>query len=276
MASTTGPGRKRTPAGHRSGHCSTHRSTHRRAGRVCRAGARIAGVASLATASVVGSLAAPAAAAPALPVAQASTDDLSGVDLPGTGLTRTEDVADTLADRLTEQARTQQQAAERAAEKKAARKAAARAERERAARAAERATLRRYVAPVAGSYVSTAYGTGGGMWSSGSHTGIDFHAAAGTSVRSVAAGEVVEAGWSGAYGYNVVVRHDDGRYTQYGHLSSLTVAAGARVAAGDRVGLSGSTGNTSGPHLHFEVRTGPDYGTDVAPLAYLREHGVDI
>ena len=132
------------------------------------------------------------------------------------------------------------------------------------------------MAPVAGSHVSTAYGVGGGMWSSGSHTGIDFHAASGTAVRSVAAGEVVEAGWSDAYGYSVVVRHADGMYTQYGHLSSVTVAVGARVGAGQRIGLSGSTGNSSGPHLHFEVRTTPDYGSDVSPLPYLRAHGVDV
>ncbi|MDT0378380.1 M23 family metallopeptidase [Streptomyces sp. DSM 42041] len=266
MATTTGPGRQRTPG------------KHRRPGRACRAGARIAGVAGLATASVAGSLAAPAAAAPATPAVAA--EEASG--RPDTGLTQAAAVSDSLAGRIADQARTQRSAAEAAAEE-AARKAAARAEREReegerrrAARAAERAALHRYVAPVAGSHVSTAYGAGGAMWSSGSHTGVDFHAASGTTVRSVAAGEVVEAGWSGAYGYNVVVRHADGTYTQYGHLSSVTVASGARVGAGDRVGLSGSTGNSSGPHLHFEVRTGPDYGSDIAPLPYLREHGVDV
>jgi murein DD-endopeptidase MepM/ murein hydrolase activator NlpD len=92
----------------------------------------------------------------------------------------------------------------------------------------------------------------------------------------VAAGTVVTAGWSGAYGYQVVLRHADGIYTQYAHLSSLTVRAGQSVRAGRQLGRSGSTGNTTGPHLHFEVRTGPDYGDDVSPLAYLRKHGVAI
>lgn len=265
MASTSGPGRHRAPG------------KHRRPGRACRAGARIAGVAGLATAGVVGSLAASAAAVPAAPAGG------QGAAAPGAGLTRADVVADSLAGSVAEQARTQENAAAQAAAEAAARQAAERAEREqeraeakRAARAAERAALQRYVTPVAASRVSTAYGVGGGMWSSGSHTGVDFHAAAGTSVRSVAAGEVVEAGWSGAYGYSVVVQHADGMYTQYGHLSSVTVAAGAHVPSGQQIGLSGSTGNSSGPHLHFEVRTGPDYGADVAPLAYLRRNGVEI
>jgi murein DD-endopeptidase MepM/ murein hydrolase activator NlpD len=95
-------------------------------------------------------------------------------------------------------------------------------------------------------------------------------------VRSIADGEVVSAGWAGAYGYEVVIRHRDGRYSQYAHLSAVTVSAGRPVNAGQRIGRSGSTGNSTGPHLHFEVRTGPGYGSDVDPLRYLRGHGVRI
>ncbi|CAL9285085.1 transglycosylase family protein [Streptomyces sp. SudanB182_2057] len=131
------------------------------------------------------------------------------------------------------------------------------------------------VAPVSAS-VGTGYHVAGSHWSKGYHTGIDFPVPTGTSVRAVAAGRVVAAGWGGSYGYQVVLRHADGRYTQYAHLSAISVRAGQDVTAGRRIGRSGSTGNVTGPHLHFEVRTGPDFGSDVDPLAYLRAGGVAI
>ena len=140
-------------------------------------------------------------------------------------------------------------------------------------RAAENAG---FVAPVEGAPLSTAYRAAGSSWSSGYHTGVDFSVGAGTPVKAVTDGEVVSAGWGGAYGNQVVIRHADGRYSQYAHLSQLTVSAGQRVGAGDQIGLSGSTGNSTGPHLHFEVRTGPDYGSDIDPVAYLKEHGVSL
>ncbi|MCB5179385.1 M23 family metallopeptidase [Streptomyces antimicrobicus] len=132
-----------------------------------------------------------------------------------------------------------------------------------------------FVAPVSGG-ISTAYRASGAMWSSGHHTGVDFIAASGTSVKAVGAGTVVTAGWGGAYGNEVVVRHADGRYSQYGHLSRLSVSVGQTVSAGQQLGLSGSTGNSTGPHLHFEIRTGAGYGSDIDPLAYLRSKGVSI
>ncbi|MFB7938846.1 transglycosylase family protein [Streptomyces sp. NPDC056049] len=133
----------------------------------------------------------------------------------------------------------------------------------------------RYSAPVSAG-VGTRYGKPGSSWSSGYHTGVDFPVPTGTTVRSVSDGRIVSAGWGGAYGYQIVVRHDDGRYSQYAHLSALSVREGQRVTGGQRIGRSGSTGNSSGPHLHFEVRTGPGYGSDVDPLAYLRARGVSI
>ncbi|NJQ00287.1 transglycosylase family protein [Streptomyces zingiberis] len=133
-----------------------------------------------------------------------------------------------------------------------------------------------FSAPVPGVAPSTAYRASGASWSSGHHTGVDFPVATGTSVKAVAAGEVVSAGWAGAYGYQVVVRHADGRYSQYAHLSQLSVRAGQQVGAGSQLGRSGSTGNSTGPHLHFEVRTGPGYGSDIDPLAYLRNKGVSV
>ncbi|MFC8898000.1 transglycosylase family protein [Streptomyces cinereoruber] len=133
----------------------------------------------------------------------------------------------------------------------------------------------RYSAPVAAG-IGTRYGKPGSSWSSGYHTGVDFPVPTGTSVTAVAGGRIVSAGWAGAYGYQIVLRHDDGRYSQYAHLSALTVREGQRVTAGQRIARSGSTGNSSGPHLHFEVRTGPGYGSDIDPLAYLRARGVSV
>jgi murein DD-endopeptidase MepM/ murein hydrolase activator NlpD len=133
-----------------------------------------------------------------------------------------------------------------------------------------------YVLPVADAPLGTPYQAAGSLWSSGRHTGQDFLVPTGTSVRAVTDGTVVTAGWGGAYGYQVVLRHPDGMYTQYGHLSAITVKVGQHVRTGQRIGRSGATGNATGPHLHFEVRTGPDYGSDVNPLAYLREHGVTV
>ncbi|MET9935678.1 MULTISPECIES: LysM peptidoglycan-binding domain-containing M23 family metallopeptidase [unclassified Streptomyces] len=133
-----------------------------------------------------------------------------------------------------------------------------------------------WVSPVALAGFSTPYHASGSMWSSGYHTGVDFIASSGTTVRAVGAGTVVSAGWSGSYGNEVVIRHEDGNYSQYAHLSSLSVSAGQSVSGGQQIGLSGSTGNSTGPHLHFEIRTTPSYGSDIDPLAYLRQHGVSL
>lgn len=247
---------------------------HRAPSRLTRKSASMAGVAALATTGVIGTLASPALAAE--PGATAVED---------TGLTQIV-TADSLADQIADQAAAQkQEAAEAAAKAKteaeAKRKAEARAKaareaKERAAREAERKRLNSFVSPISGSYVSTGYKTGGAVWSSGSHTGVDFHAASGTTVHAVGSGTVVEAGWAGAYGNNIVIKMNDGSYTQYGHLSSISVSVGQSVTPGQRIGLSGSTGNTTGPHLHFEARTSPEYGSDINPVAYLRAHGVGV
>ncbi|NHI05241.1 peptidase [Streptomyces sp. KO7888] len=134
---------------------------------------------------------------------------------------------------------------------------------------------RAVVAPVDAA-TGTPYHQAGSSWSKGYHTGVDFPVPTGTSVKSVTAGRVVSAGWGGSYGYQVVVRHGDGRYSQYAHLSAISVKAGQSVGVGQRLGRSGATGNVTGPHLHFEVRTGPGFGSDVDPLAYLRAGGVRI
>lgn len=245
---------------------------HRRPSRVQRTTTNAVGVAALATTGVIGTLAAPALAA------ESSVEQ--------TGLTPVITIGDSLAEKIDAQAAAQQHAADEAAAKKAAEQAArkqaaedAKKEREakeRAARAAERKRLNTFVVPITGSYISTGYKAGGSLWSSGSHTGVDFHAASGTSVHSVGSGTVVTAGWGGAYGNQVVIKMHDGTYTMYGHLSSIGVSVGQTVTPGQRIGLSGATGNTTGPHLHFEARTTAEYGSDIDPVAYLRSHGVNV
>ncbi|MFH9611809.1 peptidoglycan DD-metalloendopeptidase family protein [Streptomyces sp. NPDC017448] len=131
-------------------------------------------------------------------------------------------------------------------------------------------------APLANPNVTTQYRASGASWSSGYHTGSDFQAASGTPVLAIGPGTVVSAGNSGSYGNEVVIKHEDGMYSQYAHQSALNVSVGQTVTGGQQVGLSGSTGNSTGPHLHFEVRTGPSYGSDVDPIAYLRQHGVSV
>lgn len=135
---------------------------------------------------------------------------------------------------------------------------------------------RTWVAPVEGGYTLTAgFAAQGGRWSNG-HTGQDFAVPTGTPVRSVGAGVITTTGCGDAYGVQVVVQHDNGYFTQYAHLSLLQVKAGQRVKAGQQIGLSGSTGNSSGPHLHFEVRVTEQSGSAVSPAPWLRERGVSI
>ncbi|SOE32219.1 M23 family metallopeptidase [Streptomyces sp. OK228] len=145
-----------------------------------------------------------------------------------------------------------------------------------APRATGAATDTGYTLPVEGATIGTGYKVAGSMWSSGYHTGVDFVVPTGTTVKAVAAGTVVSAGWGGAYGNQVVIQHADGRYSQYAHLSALSVSAGQTVTESQQIGLSGATGNVTGPHLHFEIRTTPNYGSDVDPVAYLRAHGVAV
>ncbi|MEO3752047.1 transglycosylase family protein [Streptomyces sp. B6B3] len=149
------------------------------------------------------------------------------------------------------------------------------AQPERQQEAAEEDRAATYVAPVSAS-AGTSYGASGGSWSLGYHTGVDFPVATGTSVKAVTSGEVVSAGWSGSFGYEVIVRHPDGRYSQYAHLSAISVSEGQPVSSGQRIGRSGSTGNSTGPHLHFEIRSDEAFGSDIDPLAYLRQNGVTI
>ncbi|MEY9835231.1 transglycosylase family protein [Streptacidiphilus sp. EB103A] len=133
-----------------------------------------------------------------------------------------------------------------------------------------------FVAPISAHYViSEGYGVPG-PWAAGHHTGVDLAVPVGTTVQAVGAGTVVKAEWGGAYGRMVVVRHADGRYSLYAHLSQIDVHVGETVSAGTELGLSGATGNVTGPHLHFEVDTTEQYGSDINPISWLASHGVQL
>jgi murein DD-endopeptidase MepM/ murein hydrolase activator NlpD len=98
------------------------------------------------------------------------------------------------------------------------------------------------------------------------HDGIDIGAASGTPIRAAAAGTVIYAGWLGGYGNLTVIDHGGGIATAYGHQSSIAAGSGAYVAQGQVIGYVGSTGHSTGAHLHFEVRVN---GVPQDPLGYL-------
>lgn len=126
------------------------------------------------------------------------------------------------------------------------------------------------------SYELTArFGSAGGRWSNG-HTGQDFAVPIGTPVRAVGAGTVASIGCGGPFGISMVLRHDSGWYSQYAHLSAPIVPQGRRVRAGEWIGLSGTTGNSTGPHLHLEIRRTAEFGSAVDPVGWLRARGVDL
>ncbi|MFC7308292.1 M23 family metallopeptidase [Streptomyces monticola] len=134
--------------------------------------------------------------------------------------------------------------------------------------------------PVEDYTLSAGFGQGGNMWSQ-KHSGQDFAVPVGTPVEAVHSGTVVKAGPNGAgdgpaYGNAVVIKHDNGRFSQYAHLSRVDVKVGQTVTTGQEIARSGNTGNSSGPHLHFEIRTSADYGTAINPVDYLRGLGVTV
>ncbi|RKS69346.1 murein DD-endopeptidase MepM/ murein hydrolase activator NlpD [Motilibacter peucedani] len=149
----------------------------------------------------------------------------------------------------------------------------------RASRGGERGDLLeaplapQWVKPVERYTLTAHFGEGGGLWSHG-HTGQDFAAPTGTPVKAAGAGVVVSTERAGAYGNRIVLHHSDGTETWYCHLSAFQVEPGDAVEAGQVIGRVGSTGNTTGPHLHFEVR--PGGGDAIDPMPWLRAHGVRV
>lgn len=120
------------------------------------------------------------------------------------------------------------------------------------------------VTPVSG-IITSRFGNRESIRSSG-HTGLDIAAPYGTSIKAAASGTVTFAGYSGGYGYVVKMSHGNGVETYYGHCSKLYVSAGQKIDAGDVIAAVGSTGNSTGNHLHFEVRVN---GSEVNPQNYL-------
>lgn len=148
--------------------------------------------------------------------------------------------------------------------------------RDRAERvAARKAQARKWTTPTVGGNVTGSFGASGSQWTSGRHTGADFDGSTGDTVRAVHTGVVIFAGDDGRYGNHVKIRHSNGDETWYAHLSSITVKVGQKVITRDRIGRVGSTGNSFGSHLHFEVHiNGAEEATN--PVPYLREKGVNL
>ncbi len=122
-----------------------------------------------------------------------------------------------------------------------------------------------YIRPIAGGSLSSGYGNR----EDGFHKGVDWSIPQGNSVNAAADGVVVRASWYGGYGYCVDVQHNNGTLTRYGHLSSIDVSVGQSVSQGQHLAASGNTGNSTGPHLHFEIWVGD---ATVNPLDYVNKN----
>ncbi|MBC9726691.1 M23 family metallopeptidase [Streptomyces sp. TRM68367] len=148
------------------------------------------------------------------------------------------------------------------------------------AKAAKAKKAASWVDPVKRYTLTARFNQNGGMWQS-THSGQDFAVPSGTNVVATHGGKVVKAGGNGAgdgpaYGNAIVIKHGNGTYSQYAHLSRIDVRVGQIVKTGQHIARSGNTGNSSGPHLHFEIRTTPNYGSAVDPVKFLRAKGVHL
>jgi murein DD-endopeptidase MepM/ murein hydrolase activator NlpD len=115
--------------------------------------------------------------------------------------------------------------------------------------------------PIKDGKITCAYKKRGRMWSRGYHSGVDFAVPVGTKVLAVADGKVANANWGRAYGVQIVEALEDGTFFIYAHLSKSLVKPGDKISKGQVIGKSGNTGNSSGPHLHVEQRSGPRWST---------------
>lgn len=125
-----------------------------------------------------------------------------------------------------------------------------------------------YIKPISGGRLSSNFGRRKSPTKGASsyHKGVDWSVPTGTAVFASCGGTVARAGWGSGYGYCVYINHEDGRQTRYGHLSKVLVKVGQTVKQGERIALSGNTGVSTGPHLHFEILIN---GSQVNPLKYL-------
>ena len=173
---------------------------------------------------------------------------------------------DALEDATTEelQAAVEQQAQQRNAELA---KLAKSAEKQ-----AAKIALNAWGLPMTSYRLTAGFGQSSGLWAN-THTGLDFAAATGTPILSVTNGAVTSVGCEGSYGNQVVVTTDEGEELWYCHLSDFAASVGDTVRTGDLLGYVGSTGNTTGPHLHLEYR--PGAGDPVDPYDALVAHGLN-
>ncbi|HZG94411.1 MAG TPA: M23 family metallopeptidase [Mycobacteriales bacterium] len=237
-------------------------------------------------------VAAPLAAAPRASTPAVATDAPPAQSAPSTTAGRRAPAAPAATRRAASAARVSDQAAEDLALRAAARPAARRTTPERADRSRRepiskptpRTPVRTRevprekpsVAAPRGSWVRPTSGvfTSGFKWRWGrQHKGIDIAAPIGTPIYAATDGLVVTAGWNGGYGKFVLIEHSDGVATAYGHNTALLVHPGQRVSAGQQITRMGSTGHSTGSHLHFEVRIN---GTQTDPIPYLARRGVRI
>lgn len=125
-----------------------------------------------------------------------------------------------------------------------------------------------YIKPISGGRQSSGFGRRNAPTKGASsyHKGIDWATPTGTAVYASCGGTVTRAGWGSGYGYVVYIDHEDGRQTRYGHLSKVLVNVGQQVKQGEKIALSGNTGVSTGPHIHFEILIN---GSQVDPLKYL-------
>jgi murein DD-endopeptidase MepM/ murein hydrolase activator NlpD len=130
-----------------------------------------------------------------------------------------------------------------------------------------------WVLPVTGYRLSAGFGAASSLWASGFHTGLDMSGPSGSTIVSVAAGTVKSTGYEGSYGNRTVITLLDGTDIWYCHQSRFAISPGDKVDPGQVIGYTGSTGNTTGPHLHIEVH--PGGGDAVDPVPVLRQHGVN-
>ncbi len=214
-------------------------------------------------------------------IAHSEPADLPGLRTAGTISGSTSAAADTATDRLSDpsllgQQRDDSQAAQRQAQ-------ADRVDRDKALAqlsilllqqrtAAAQTTHQqeealRWVQPIQ-AHLTQRFGGAGG------HPGIDLGAPMGTQVVAAHAGTVIYAGWESGYGNFVQILHANNVVTCYAHLSRIDVRVGQQVDTGQQLGLEGSTGFSTGPHLHFEVRLNGQNGAKIDPLAWLANHDV--
>ncbi|MGW5036193.1 M23 family metallopeptidase [Streptomyces sp. JHA19] len=137
-----------------------------------------------------------------------------------------------------------------------------------------------WVAPVEKYSKSASFMQNGARWAH-KHSGQDFAVPTGTKVVAAHGGTVVKAGGNGAgdgpaYGNAIVIKHGNGTYSQYAHLSRVEVKIGQVVKTGQEIAKSGNTGNSSGPHLHFEIRKTANYGSAIDPVSFLKAKGLKI